>query len=82
MSRIYRVFVHEYKKAVVMVDLDGGLMPLYYRAEDASFAHSALVCCANNGSLFFAIMVYEFLNTPTIRTLYTWEKHLSWIPLI
>lgn len=51
MSGIYRVFIHKDKKAVVTVDLDRGLVPLYYRAEDASFAHTVLVSCAYNGSL-------------------------------
>ena len=43
MPRIYRVFIHKDKKAVVTVDLDRGLVPLYYGAEDAGFAHSLLV---------------------------------------
>ncbi len=51
MSGIYRVFIHKDKKAVVTVDLYRGLVPLYYGAEDASFAHTVLVSCAYNGSL-------------------------------
>ena len=51
MSRIYRVFIHKDKKAVVTVDLDRGLVPLNYGAEDASFAHTVLVSCAHYGSL-------------------------------
>ena len=51
MSRIYRVFIHKDKKAVVTVDLYRGLVPLYYGAEDASFTHTVLETCAYNGSL-------------------------------
>ena len=59
MSGIYRVFIHEDQKAVVTVDLDRWLMPLYYGAEDASFAHTVLLSLS---VYWFFIFCYLHMN--------------------
>jgi hypothetical protein len=43
MAWIDRIFIHEDQKAVVAVDLHTGLLPIYYRAEDARFAHAVRI---------------------------------------
>ena len=43
MAWIDWIFIHEDQKAVVAVDLHTGLLPIYYRAEDARFAYAVRI---------------------------------------